>query len=45
MVIGLAMLSTTEGGEDAMLTAEVAGRGGRENGDAIGSGRYNILVS
>ena len=38
MVMGLAILSATEGGEDAMLTVEVAAQGGRENGDDIGAG-------
>jgi hypothetical protein len=36
MMMGLAILSPTEDGEEAMLTAEVAARGGRENGDDIG---------
>jgi hypothetical protein len=38
MMMGLAILSATEDGEEAMLTAEVAARGGRENGDDIGAG-------
>jgi hypothetical protein len=37
MMMGLAILSPTEDGEEAILTAEVA-RGGRENGDDIGAG-------
>jgi hypothetical protein len=35
MMIGLTILSATEDGEKAMLTAEVAAQGGRENGDDI----------
>jgi hypothetical protein len=35
MLLGLAILPAMEGGEDAMLTAELAGRSGRENGDTI----------
>lgn len=38
MMMRLAILSPTEDGEEAMLTAEVAARGGRENGDDIGAG-------
>ena len=45
MVTGLAILSATEGGENAILTTEVAARGGRENGDDISEKRYNILIS
>jgi hypothetical protein len=37
ILLGLAILSAMEGGEDAMLTAELAGRGEGENGDAIGA--------
>jgi hypothetical protein len=37
MLLGLAIPSAMEGGEGAMLTAELAGRGGRENGDVIGA--------
>ena len=33
--MGLAILSATEDGQEAMLTAEVEARGGRENGDDI----------
>ena len=51
-MLGLAIPSAMEGGEGAMLAAELAGQGGRENGDVIGAdatiflsaGRYRAVV-